>query len=86
MSLKVTWLDGGREPRERPNPNFPKGIDLDISIPGRPWCYTDLPYPAPRCGAYVVRCERCGLKAGITTAGRPDDPRSVKLACKMMVH
>lgn len=26
---------------------------------------------------------RSGLVVGITTAGRPDDPRSVKIGCKV---
>lgn len=41
----------------------------------------ELPYPAPRCGIYAVKCEKCGLLVGFTTAGRPDDPRKVTLAC-----
>jgi C4-type Zn-finger protein len=44
---------------------------------------TELPYPAKRCGIYLVVCERCGYSAAITTAGRPDDPRKVTLPCKL---
>lgn len=80
--IQVKWVDAGREPKMAPNPKFPKGIDLDLTH-GRPrFCKTELPYPAKRCGYYKVECLRCHYSAIITTAGRPDDPRSVKLPCK----
>jgi len=78
----VQWLDRGREPQVAPNPAFPDGIDLDLTDPGQPTCWTALPYPAKRCGTYVVECRICGLRVGCTTAGRPDDPRSIRMNCK----
>lgn len=78
--MKIEWIDRGREPQCAPDPAFPLGKDLDTTH-GAPSCFTELPYPAPRCGLYIVECETCGLRVGITTAGRFDDPRSVKLAC-----
>ena len=82
-SLTVKWLDSGREPQCAPNPAYPKGIDVDVSDGATRTCSTDIPYPARRCGVYVVRCKVCGYSAGITTAGRPDDPRSVTLPCRL---
>ena len=79
--LKVEWEDFGREPKCRPNPNFPNGMDVDSSEGAAKTCSCALPYPAKRCGAYIVRCDACGMSTAITTAGRPDDPKSVKLAC-----
>jgi hypothetical protein len=79
--LKFEWIDGNREPKVKPDPAFPIGKDLDISD-GRPSCKTALPYPAKRIGHYLVKCDVCGTNALITTAGRPDDPRSVTLPCK----
>ena len=82
---KVEWIDGGRELQCSPDPAFPSGKDIDLSvlcIDGWPTCKVDLPYPAKRCGVYVVKCEACGITAVITTAGRPDDPRSVRFGCK----
>lgn len=83
MSKKhsVEWIDSGREPRVAPNPAFPHGIDLKSPQNGD-WCYVPLPYPAKRIGAYVVTCTECGSKIGCTTAGRPDDPRSIQVPCK----
>lgn len=83
--LKVEWIDRKREPKCPPNPAYPNGIDVEIGDrrSDDPTCYTALPYPAKRCGVYVVRCSICGASAGITTAGRPDDPKSVLLPCKM---
>ena len=80
-NLKMTWVDGEREPKVAPNPAYPKGVDLDVTA-GNPGCATDLPYPAPRCGWFLINCERCGANAVITTAGRPDDPRSIKIRCE----
>lgn len=72
-------LAGARHP---PNPAFPEGMDVDLSQGSAATCSTNLPYPAKRCGFYVVTCEMCGLRVVVTTAGRPDDPRSLKVACK----
>ena len=82
QAIKVTWLDRGREPQCPPNPAFPEGVDCDISREASVTCKTALPYPARRCGYFLVKCDACGQTAMITTAGRPDDPRSVTLACK----
>jgi hypothetical protein len=76
----ISWIDHGREPQCKPDPNHPTGKDIDASH-GSPSCYVDLPYPAKRCGLYLVKCNTCDFILGITTAGRPDDPRSVRIAC-----
>jgi hypothetical protein len=76
----VRWFDGEREPQCAPNPDYPQGIDLD-PMPGRAGCVAELPYPAKRCGYYVVECNLCGYGLACTTAGRPDDPRSIKIPC-----
>ena len=81
MTLKVEWIDRGREPQEPPNPAFPLGIDLDASAGAAKTCSTPLPYPARRCGLYLIKCDVCGNRIVVTTAGRIDDPRSVKVAC-----
>jgi hypothetical protein len=74
----------GYEPTQPPNPAYPNGIDIDMTGGDRlaQGCKTSLPYPAKRVGYYVVTCAKCHMKTIITTAGRPDDPKSVKLACK----
>lgn len=82
MTLKYKWIDSGREPKVRPDPRFPKGKDVGIPDGGEPSCKVALPYPARRCGYYMVECDVCGTNALITTAGRPDDPRRVTLPCK----
>ena len=76
------FLDGGRKATQEPNPEYPKGKDVDVSR-GRPSCYTEVtPYPAPRCGLILVKCNDCGMTVGLTCAGRPDDPRSVTVPCR----
>jgi hypothetical protein len=82
MTLSVEWVDFGREPKCAPDPEFPAGKDLALStLPAEKECVTTLPYPAKRCGMYIVKCETCGLSVGVTTAGRADDPRSVRVMC-----
>jgi predicted RNA-binding Zn-ribbon protein involved in translation (DUF1610 family) len=82
----IEWRDGGRDPQSPPNPSYPQGIDMDASDGASVTCQSSLVYPAPRCGAWIVRCRRCGTSAAVTTAGRPDDPRSLKLACRKRTH
>ena len=78
----VTWFDRGVEPTQPPDPAYPHGIDLDIRArPNRPGCKVALPYPAARCGYYRLTCAVCGQHIMVTTAGRPDDPRSVTMDC-----
>lgn len=82
MTLKIEWIDRGREPQCPPNPAFPTGQDVDLGH-GVLSCRADLPYPAKRCGLYIVRCSLCEASVALTTAGRPDDPRSISIPCKM---
>lgn len=77
----IEWNDSGREPQCATNPKYPDGIDLGDARSLEPSCKVMLPYPALRCGFYVVRCRLCEMSIAITTAGRADDPRSVTLPC-----
>lgn len=84
--IKVDFLDAGRFARMSPDPAYPEGIDLDLSEGATLTCLADIPYPAPRCGSMIAECEKCGARVAVTVAGRTDDPRSVKIACKMPVQ
>jgi len=79
--FQVIWEDSGREPKCAPNPDYPNGIDLDASDWATQTCTVPLSYPAKRCGQYVIQCRICKFLAVVTTAGRPDDPKSIKLPC-----
>jgi hypothetical protein len=83
-ALHVRWVDGRAEPQCKPNPAYPKGIDLDLSEGAARTCETALPYPAKRIGTYIITCKVCGRKVACTTAGRPDDPRFLKMPCAPM--
>lgn len=82
MTLRVIWVDSGREPKCAPDPEHPDGVVVDMRTNDGPSCETDLPYPARRCGHYMITCKICKLAAIVTTAGRPDDPRHVIVTCK----
>ncbi len=85
----VEFLDAGRAAVCAPNPQFPNGIDVPRP-PGvaadAPVCKVELPYPAPRVGAYLIECRRCGCRVGLTVAGRVDDPRSMEVPCKTLTY
>ena len=83
MATKIEWIDGNREPQEKPNPDYPDGIDVDASEGHQPTCFTNLPYPAKRCGHYLIVCDICHQRVALTTAGRPDDPRSIRIRCAL---
>jgi hypothetical protein len=83
---RVTWIDSGFEPKCPPDPAYPKGIDLDVSSGNLLHCVISLPYPAKRCGRYHIECVACGLSVIATTAGRADDPRSIRLPCQLFHH
>lgn len=83
MPLHSEWLDRGREPQCEPNSAYPLGMDIDVSRGAVATCSMALPYPAKRCGLHVVRCSDCTASVAITTAGRIDDARSIKLACRL---
>ena len=78
----VSWNDAGREPKCAPNPEYPNGIDLDASNGSSVTCTVKLPYPAKRCGQYFLECTLCKFTAIVITAGRPDDPKSIRLPCQ----
>jgi hypothetical protein len=86
MIHTVRWIDHHRDPQCPPDPAYPDGKDVEmIAYPplatGKT-CLVKLPYPAKRCGAYLVQCGTCEMSAMVTTAGRRDDPRSVRLICR----
>jgi hypothetical protein len=83
MTIDVHFIDSGREPQNKPDPKYPDGMDINLATSViQKTCCRNLPYPAPRCGVYQIRCRTCDLVVAITVAGRPDDPRTVQLPCK----
>jgi hypothetical protein len=84
MRFELHFLDTGQESTSKPDKRYPRGIDLDLAGKRAPTCVTPLPYPAPRVGKYVLHCMLCGQRVLITVAGRPDDPRSCRLACNIL--
>ena len=82
-NLKIDWIDFQRAPRCAPDPRWPNGKPVDLrASPRENYCVADLPYPAKGCGMFVIKCERCKMQIGVTTAGRPDDPTRISVPCK----
>lgn len=82
-NIDVTWHDLGRQPSTPFDREYPDGRIIDVTAGRLPSCQTDLDWPAPRCGQYLVHCRRCGFSGIITTAGRVDDPRQIIIPCKV---
>lgn len=81
MGFKLTFLTEGRAPTLPSDPAYPNGMDVEMAGKHKA-CVASLPYPAKACGVHIVECEECGCRVGLTAAGRPDDPRSVRISCK----
>jgi hypothetical protein len=79
--VRIRWIDRECESQCLPDPAYPNGIDIDMACGKHRTCTIGLPYPAKRCGVYIVDC-RCGHQIAVITNGRVDDPRSLTLACK----
>jgi hypothetical protein len=78
--FEITFIPSWRGKAQcESNPNAPNGVKIETDI--RPACTVDLPYPAPECGGYYIKCNFCQFTAYVTAAGRPDDPVSVMLPC-----
>lgn len=81
MTLKAEFFTEGKKPTQPPDPAYPNGIDVDISKGKSPWCWIRLP-KVETTGLMLVTCEECDLRIMITMAGRPDDARSYRMACR----
>jgi len=81
MNHEVTFHPSGRGKAQCPSdPDYPKGKKIVIDV--QPNCEVALPYPAPECGQYLIRCKTCHASLMITAAGRLDDPVSVTMPCR----
>jgi hypothetical protein len=79
----VDWVDRNRETTHPADPAYPHGSAIDVALNAMKACRVELPYPAARCGLWVMTCRQCGFSIALATAGRPDDPRSVRIPCKL---
>ena len=78
--VEISFLSTGRIATCKPNPDYPNGCDIDVTD-GKGGVWVEIPYPAPCCGTWIVGGG--GLaRVAVTAAGRPDDPRRVKIPYK----
>jgi hypothetical protein len=83
MTIDVTFIDSGREPQCKPDPAFPNGRQINCAPHAvAKTCTSNLPYPAPRVGNYLIRCTKCDWRGVVSVAGRADDPRILTMPCK----
>jgi hypothetical protein len=87
--LRVEWRERHvRSRREAPAPAaspvqdaYPGGIDVDLAMGGGAHCSAVLPQHPGKPGLYDIRCTRCGLSLALTSGGRSNDPRAVRVPC-----
>jgi hypothetical protein len=78
----VDWVDQHREASYPADSAYPNGSAIDVALDAPHACRVELPYPAARCGLWVVTCRVCGFAIALSTSGRADDPRSARLPCR----
>lgn len=78
----VDWVDHQHESTQPADPAYPNGTAIDVAMDAPRACRLELPCPAPRCGLFVITCRDCGYAIALRTAGRPDDPRTVRMPCR----
>jgi hypothetical protein len=79
----VDWVDQHRTSERPPDPTYPSGCAIDVALDAMKACRLELPWPAERCGIYVVTCRACGFSIALKTTGRADDPRTLRVPCKL---
>lgn len=69
------------KPQHPSNPEYPNGVDVDLAGDHLMRCSALLPRMPGKLGVYEIRCTHCELSLALTSAGRPDDPRLVRVPC-----
>lgn len=78
----IDWSDGHRETRYPADATYLNGCAIDVALDAPRACRVQLPYPAKGCGHWVVICRVCDYAIALGTAGRRDDPSSVRIPCR----
>jgi hypothetical protein len=81
LSHSIEWWDYDVDSVDPADSAHQLGRSLDYSNGQVPHCVFIVPWPAARCGHYVIKCYRCGGAYAVQTNGRLDDPVSVKVGC-----
>jgi hypothetical protein len=81
--FSIDWSDAHREPTYPADPAYPNGHAMDVALDAPQACRAELPYPAARIGTWIVHCRVCGYRIALATTGRSDDPRSVRVPCRL---
>jgi hypothetical protein len=86
MTITVIFSPSGRgKAKCKADENFPNGKIIEISKDNNAHKIA-LPYPAPECGVWILKCETCNFAVGVTAAGRKDDPKQVNFICRCKLN
>lgn len=84
---EIKFIPSGRGKAQQPaDPLYPLGKKVIIARPNEVSCKILLPYPAPECGLFHVRCQLCALTVCVSATGRRDDPSVLVAPCKIQIH
>lgn len=78
----IDWIDAHRESAHPADPDYPEGIAIDVAQEAPRACRVQLESPAKGRGLWVISCRACGYAIALATAGRADDPCSVRVPCR----
>jgi hypothetical protein len=81
--FSVDWIDGARVATYPADPSYPDGQAIDVALDAVRACRVELACPAAGVGLWLVVCRGCGYAITLSTAGRADDPKSVRLPCRL---
>lgn len=81
--FSIGWSDAHREARYPADPAYLNGCSIDVALDAVRACRAELPCPALRCGHWIVVCRVCDYAIALATTGRSDDPRSVRVPCRV---
>lgn len=82
MKFEITFIANGRgKAKCKPDPRFPDGMTFDMAG-NKKGCVASIPYPAPECGLWLVKCNECPSLSAITAAGRVDDVKTAIVVCQ----
>jgi hypothetical protein len=79
----IDWVNALRDAHFPADPLYPNGHAMDVALDAPRACRAELPYPAARVGIYIVHCRVCDYRIALATAGRCDDPCSVRVPCRL---
>lgn len=79
--FEIEYLPSKAEGIREIKPEYPNGVDVDLSAGAQDICVATLIYPAPQSGLCNVTCQNCGYQIALSVHAMADDAKSIKVPC-----